>query len=223
MADDGKVLDTLRRLTTQLRETRERLRVAQASAHELVAVVGMGCRFPGGVTGPDGLWRLISAGRDVVTEFPTDRGWAAEFTGAGAFLSDPAWFDAGFFGIGPREALSMDPQQRLLLEVSWEAVERAGIDPVSLRGSRTGVFTGTNDQDYRRLLGELNSRNAHGDHLATATAASVLSGRIAYLLGLEGPAVSIDTACSSSLVALHLAVRSLRARECDLALAGGSW
>ena len=221
MADDDKVLDTLRRLTTQLRETRWRLREAEASAHEPVAVVGLGCRFPGGVSGPDGLWRLISAGRDAVTEFPADRGWAAEFTGAGAFLSDPAWFDAGFFGIGPREALSMDPQQRLLLEVSWEAVERAGIDPVSLRGSRTGVFTGTSDQDYRRLLGELNSRNEHGDHLATATAASVLSGRIAYLLGLEGPALSIDTACSSSLVALHLAVRSLRARECDLALAGG--
>ncbi|MGO4756982.1 polyketide synthase, partial [Streptomyces sp. 2MCAF27] len=152
---------------------------------------------------------------------PTDRGWPDEFTGAGAFLTDPAWFDAGFFGIGPREALSMDPQQRLMLEISWEAVERAGIDPLSLRGSRTGVFTGTNDQDYRGLLGKVSNHNEHADHLATGTAASVLSGRVAYFLGLEGPSATIDTACSSSLVALHLAVRSLRSGECDLALAGG--
>ncbi|MFI1368652.1 type I polyketide synthase [Streptomyces griseochromogenes] len=221
MTDDGKVLDTLQRLTTALRETRERLRVAEASAHEPIAVVGMGCRYAGGVSDPEGLWRLLSEGRDAVTEFPADRGWPDEFTGAAAFLSDPAWFDARFFGIGPREALSMDPQQRLMLEISWEAVERAGIDPVSLRDSRTGVFTGTSDHDYRRLLGEVSNHNEHGDHLATATAASVLSGRVSYLLGLRGPSLSIDTACSSSLVALHLAVRSLRSGECDLALAGG--
>ncbi len=220
MADD-KVLVTVQRLTAALRETRERLRAAETSAREPIAIVGMGCRFAGGVSDPDGLWRLIDAGRDAVTPFPADRGWPEEFTGEGAFLSDPAWFDAGFFGIGPREALSMDPQQRLMLEISWEAIERAGIDPASLRGSRTGVFTGTSDQDYRMLLGELSNHNEHGDHLATAAAASALSGRVAYLLGLEGPSVSIDTACSSSLVALHLAVRSLRARECDLALAGG--
>ncbi|MEU9990952.1 SDR family NAD(P)-dependent oxidoreductase [Streptomyces sp. NPDC048045] len=218
---DGKVLDTLQRLTAALRDTRERLRAAEADAHEPIAVVGMGCRYAGDVSDPDGLWRLLREGRDAVTAFPGDRGWPDEFTGAGAFLSDPAWFDARFFGIGPREALSMDPQQRLMLEISWEAVERAGIDPVSLRGSRTGVFTGTNDHDYRRLLGEVSNHNEHGDHLATATAASVLSGRVSYLLGLEGPSVSIDTACSSSLVALHMAVRSLRSRECDLALAGG--
>ncbi len=221
MTDDGKVLDTLQRLTAALRDTRERLRAVDAREHEPIAVVGMGCRYAGGVSDPDGLWRLLREGRDAVTSFPADRGWPDEFTGSGAFLSDPAWFDARFFGIGPREALSMDPQQRLMLEISWEAVERGGIDPVSLRGSRTGVFTGTSDHDYRRLLGEVSNHNEHGDHLATATAASVLSGRVSYLLGLEGPSVSVDTACSSSLVALHMAVRSLRSGECDLALAGG--
>ncbi|GAA0986444.1 hypothetical protein GCM10009555_063910 [Acrocarpospora macrocephala] len=221
MTDDRKLLDTLQRLTTTLRDTRERLRAVEASAHEPIAIVGMGCRLPGGANDPDGLWRLIDAGRDAVTPFPTDRGWAEEFTGAGAFISDVAWFDAGFFGISPREALWMDPQQRLMLEISWEAVERAGIDPMSLRGSRTGVFTGTSDQDYRSLFGEPSNHHEDGDHLAIATSAGVLSGRVAYLLGLTGPSVSIDTACSSSLVALHLAVRSLRARECDLALAGG--
>ena len=219
MADDSKVLDTLHRLTTALRDTRERLRVAEADAREPIAVVGMGCRFPGGADDPDSLWRLIDGGRDATTSFPTDRGWPRGLTGAGGFLSDPAWFDAGFFGIGPHEALSMDPQQRLMLEISWEALERAGIDPATLRGSRTGVFTGTSDQDYRRLLSA--NFDEYADHLATATAASVLSGRVAYVLGLEGPSVSIDTACSSSLVALHLAVRSLRAKECDLALVGG--
>nr|WP_062212995.1 type I polyketide synthase [Streptomyces sp. NBRC 109706] len=221
MTDNHHALATLERLTTALRDTRERLRAAEARAHEPIAIVGMACRFPGGVNDPQDLWRLLDAGRDTVTPFPTDRGWSDEFSGAGSFLTDPAWFDAAFFGIGPREALSTDPQQRLMLEISWEAVERAGIDPVSLRGSRTGVFTGTSDQDYRRLLGELSNHHQHADHLATGTAASVLSGRVAYLLGLEGPAASIDTACSSSLTALHLAVRSLRTGECDLALAGG--
>jgi acyl transferase domain-containing protein len=219
MADDSTVLDTLHRMTTALRDTRERLRAAEAGAREPIAVVGMGCRFAGGADDPDALWRLIDGGRDATTSFPTDRGWPCGLTGAGGFLSDPAWFDAGFFGIGPHEALSMDPQQRLMLEISWEALERAGIEPATLRGSRTGVFTGTSDQDYRQLLS--GNFDEHADHLATATAASVLSGRVAYLLGLEGPSVSIDTACSSSLVALHLAVRSLRAKECDLALVGG--
>ncbi|GAA0639972.1 hypothetical protein GCM10010174_72640 [Kutzneria viridogrisea] len=218
MADD-KVLDTLQRLTTALRDTRQRLRAAESGAREPIAIVGMGCRFPGGADDPDALWRLIEAGREATTPFPTDRGWPRGLTGAGGFLSDPAWFDAGFFGIGPHEAQAMDPQQRLMLEISWEALERAGIDPSTLRGSRTGVFTGTSDQDYRRLLSA--NMEEHTDHLATATAASVLSGRVAYLFGLEGPSVSIDTACSSSLVALHLAVRSLRTGECDLALVGG--
>nr|WP_181772044.1 type I polyketide synthase [Amycolatopsis pittospori] len=219
MADDSKVLDTLHRLTTALRDTRERLRSAEAGTREPIAIVGLGCRFPGGANDPDALWRLIDGGRDATTSFPADRGWPRGLTGAGGFLADAAWFDAGFFGIGPHEALSMDPQQRLMLEISWESLERAGIDPATLRGSRTGVFTGTSDQDYRRLIGA--NADEYADHLATATAASVLSGRVAYLLGLEGPSVSIDTACSSSLVALHQAVRSLRARECDLALAGG--
>jgi polyketide synthase 7 len=186
------VHSTLKRLTAALRDTRERLRLAEAGTREPVAIVGMGCRLPGGVTGPDEFWRLVDEGRDTVTPFPTDRGWPVELTGAGAFLSDPAWFDAGFFGISPREAVPMDPQQRLMLEVSWEAIERAGIDPVSLRGTRTGVFTGTNVQDYQRLL--VDHRDEHADHLATATAASVLSGRVSYLLGLGGPATSIDTA-----------------------------
>ncbi len=220
MADDNAVLATLDRVTTALRDTRERLRAVQARAREPIAIVGMGCRFPGGVADPDALWRLVEDGEDAVTAFPADRGWPAELTGAGGFLADPAWFDAAFFGIGPREAESMDPQQRLLLEVSWEALERAGIDPAGLRGSRTGVFAGTSDQDYRQLL--LSHLDAHPDHLATGTSAAVVSGRIAYVLGLEGPSVSVDTACSSSLVALHLAVRALRGGECDLALAGGA-
>ncbi|MFC3451670.1 type I polyketide synthase, partial [Amycolatopsis speibonae] len=220
MAEDSKVLDTLHRLTTALRDTRERLRAAEAGAREPIAIVGLGCRFAGGATDPDALWRLLDGGHDATTSFPADRGWPQGRTGAGGFLADAAWFDAGFFGIGPHEALSMDPQQRLMLEISWEALERAGIDPTTLRGSRTGVFTGTSDQDYRRLISA--NVDEFADHVATATAASVLSGRVAYLLGLEGPSVSIDTACSSSLVALHLAVRSLRAGECDLALAGGA-
>lgn len=221
MTDDGKLLETLQRVTTALSDTRKRLQAVEASSHEPIAIVGMGCRLPGGVNDPQGFWKLIDAGRDTATPFPTDRGWTREFTGSGSFLSDAAWFDAGFFGISPREALSMDPQQRLMLETVWEAAERAGIDPLSLRGSRTGVFIGTNNQDYGRLLGEISDYNQHGDHVTTATSASLLSGRVSYVFGVEGPSVSVDTACSSSLVGLHLAVRSLRARECDLALVGG--
>jgi acyl transferase domain-containing protein/D-arabinose 1-dehydrogenase-like Zn-dependent alcohol dehydrogenase len=185
---------------------------------EPIAIVGMGCRFPGGVGSPEELWQLVHTGTDAIAEFPTDRGWGHR-AGRGGFLSGAALFDPDFFGISPREALAMDPQQRLLLETTWEALEHAGIDPTTLRGTRTGVFVGASGQDYGARLHEP-AGDAEG-FLLTGTSGGVLSGRIAYTLGLAGPAVTVDTACSSSLVAIHQAVRSIRAGESTLAIAGG--
>ncbi|OLL88225.1 Malonyl CoA-acyl carrier protein transacylase [Pseudonocardia sp. Ae263_Ps1] len=227
---DQKYVEALRSSLKEVERLRRQNEQLVAAAAEPVAVVGIGCRFPGGVASPEDLWDVVAQGRDVLGPFPADRGWdldalagdgeGGSLAQVGGFVDDVAGFDPGFFGISPREAVAMDLQQRILLEITWEALERAGIDPSSLRGTDTGVFVGTTGQDYGEVIRASDEDVAV--YSTTGHAASVISGRLSYTLGAEGPAVTVDTGCSSSLVAMHQAVQALRAGECGVALAGGA-